>query len=115
MQKHSPYEMLPNALKPAQIEQWKRYFEMKRRKEACCNAPVGTELVATTVAQTDSNGVAPAAAPAPATAQAPAAAAAPASVVGTGASSSKALAGSGMDMTAMLGAGGNLAAYAQPM
>jgi len=37
MKAKSPYDMLPNALKPEQIEKWKKYYEDYAKFQTCCN------------------------------------------------------------------------------
>ena len=37
MQDKSPYDMLPNALKPEQIEKWKKYYEDYAKFQTCCD------------------------------------------------------------------------------
>ena len=37
MQSKSPYDMLPNALKPEQIDKWKKYYEDYSKFKTCCD------------------------------------------------------------------------------
>ena len=36
MKEKTPYDMLPNALRPEQIEKWKKYYADVAKHEACC-------------------------------------------------------------------------------
>lgn len=51
MQNKSPYDMLPNALKPDQIEKWKKYYEDYAKFQTCCNKAGDKVAVLPAVAQ----------------------------------------------------------------
>ena len=47
LQRKTPYDMLPNALTPAQIEKWKKYYEdYNKRQGSCCAFPEEVKIPA---------------------------------------------------------------------
>mmetsp|Transcript_11396 Transcript_11396/g.13486 ORF Transcript_11396/g.13486 Transcript_11396/m.13486 type:complete len:92 (+) Transcript_11396:957-1232(+) len=71
MQKKTPYDMLPNALKPEQIKQWNKYYDDYAKYASCCTKPQASDAAKQAIAALSAQTPATVATAAPPAAAAP--------------------------------------------